>query len=361
MSERDAERSRRMNRRLRVLLGRGARALVAAGRRRHRRARPAHRRARRRHGRRRAAARRAGADRRPPRPRAAARPHRRRARRLGRHARQPARDADARPARLARRAARRARRRDLLAGGEPARRPRSRSATPSARSSCSSIADAAPARRVPDRRAGSCSGSRSRRTAPTLAVTWLETDRAGRTRCSTCSTRAASAPRLRVVLPRLPEPDEFVGASPAFTADGRPRRAADPVPAQPAPGRAPDRRAHGRGRRPRRSASAATALDPVMTSDRRRVLVTSAARTRPTSSTRPTCASSSATRPAASRWRSAPTTARSRSPARTARSACSTCARRGPAARRPPSRHGDQDALHARRDARSRPSTTTGS
>ena len=80
-------------------------------------------------------------------------------------------------------------------------------------------ADAAPDRRVPARRAGWCSGSRSRRTARTLAVTWLDTTAAD-TMLDLVDVPSL-ARRLRVELPGLPEPTDFVGASAAFTADGR--------------------------------------------------------------------------------------------------------------------------------------------
>ena len=81
-------------------------------------------------------------------------------------------------------------------------------------------------------------------------------------------------PQRRVVLPGMPRPTEFVGASPVFTADGDVAVLLIPFPHnQPEAVRLVDTATGAVDERAFRFA--ATALDPVLTGDRRRVLVTS--------------------------------------------------------------------------------------
>ena len=107
-----------------------------------------------------------------------------------------------------------------------------------------------------------------------LAVTWLET-RQGRTMLDVLDARSLK-PQVHVELPPLPKPGEFVGASPVFTADGDLAVLQIPFPPnQPQVLRHIDADTGAIARRVFRIDASSTLPDPVTTPDRRRVLVTS--------------------------------------------------------------------------------------
>ena len=109
----------------------------------------------------------------------------------------------------------------------------------------------------------------------TLAVTSLQTAREtpADTVLDLLDARSLTR-RMRVVLPPLPEPVEFMGASPVFTAEGNLAVLQIPFPHnQPEVLRLVDARAGAIARHAFRFQG--TALDPVTTRDRQRVLVTS--------------------------------------------------------------------------------------
>src|SRR5215207_9137270 len=106
----------------------------------------------------------------------------------------------------------------------------------------------------------------------TLAVTWLQTT-TGSTQLELFDA-GSLRPRRRVTMPGLPEPTEFVGTSPAFTADGNIVVVEIPFPHnQPEAVRLIDARTGAVADRAFRLDAAA--WDMAMTADRRRVLVTS--------------------------------------------------------------------------------------
>jgi hypothetical protein len=141
-------------------------------------------------------------------------------------------------------------------------------------------------------------------------------------------------PLRRVVLPRLAEPVEFMGASPVFTADGNVAVLQIPFPNnQPEVVRVVSARTGEIA--PHAFRFRGDTTDPVMTRAAAACWSRAFVTTPRTSSTGPTCGSSTGIRAAAASRRSIPTAARSPSATATARSGCSTSARRASGRSRP--------------------------